>query len=117
MFSPFKTRWTGRVGPGMLLTPDILKFKIPVGVAFVPVNPKYNPRSLLNGGKNDQAYGSQQQVQKATTKSQLLSASGFQNSKACQKQVQNFNTCLKNNGADNCQYYMSYLTNLCSHKS
>lgn len=107
--SPFKTRWVGRCGPGMLLTPDILKFQIPVPIAFVPADPRYNPRTLLNK-KNHASH----HIHENNTKSDLLTSPNYKNSKLCQQTVQNFNICLRNNGTENCQYYMTYLNKMCS---
>jgi hypothetical protein len=108
---PFKSRGTGRPYPGILLTPDILKFKIPSPFAFVPVNPKYNPRSQQSGVKAPHHSG--HTVQSGHS---LVSQSLYQNNSNCQAMVQNFNKCIKNNNLEACQYYFNYLSSNCTLK-
>lgn len=105
---PFKSRGAGRPFPGTLLTPDSIKFKIPIMLAFVPINEKYNPRTSNNPIERKCCGGS-------TNRSQLLSASDFKFNGSCQKTVMNYNSCVKNNrdNLDNCFYYVNYLNNSC----
>jgi hypothetical protein len=103
---PFKSRWTGRPPIGMLLVPDILKFKIPVAFAFVKPHPEKDGRALAH--KQHTSHGNSQQQVK------LLSAGSFSMTKECQKTVQNFNNCIKNNNNNACSYYSNYLKSHCS---
>lgn len=103
---PFKFRWMGRPQVGMLNTPDILKYKIPVPFAFVPADPQYLPMQAQTkkpccGGK----------------KKQLANAADFKVTLECQKTVMNFNNCLKNNLGDNCNYYTNFLNSKCRTQS
>lgn len=103
---PFKTRGTGRPYPGVLLTPDILKFQIPIPLAFVPINPSKNPRET---GIKKSCCGSRK-------RQPLASAGDFELEQNCQKMVQNFNKCVRNNtknAPDVCAYYLNYLNNNC----
>lgn len=98
---PFKGRYGGRLGPGVLLTPDALKFHIPLPIAFVIADPSVNPR-------NHKAISHQNHEQV-----QLLSAGNFLNEKNCQKSVNNYNKCLKNASVQDCVYYLNYLNSNC----
>lgn len=100
--SPFKYRWLGRPTPGMLSTPDIVKFKIPVHFAFVPANPNKMPGAKKECCKKEQGANA------------LVSAAQYKINENCQKVVLNLNKCLKNNQNDACNYYRNYLNNLCS---
>jgi hypothetical protein len=99
---PFKARWTGRPPVGMLLTPDILKYKIPVPFAFVKPNPEKEGRARVN-----------EHIQKTIDRPKLVSSTKFSTTKECQKTVQNFNKCIRNNGQDACSYYGNYLRQHC----
>ncbi len=99
--APFKGRCWGRPTPGVLLTPDALKYKIPMPIAFVPADPSVNPR-------NEHVV-----APKHENRIQLLSAGNFKNEVNCQKTVNNFNKCLLNASPDDCLYYMSYLQANC----
>ena len=101
---PFKGRSWGRPTPGVLLTPDALKFKIPLPLAFVAANSLYNPRE-----QNVQSNGNNHHEQ-AT---QLASSGNFKIEQNCQKTVNNYNKCIKNASADDCSYYLNYLNNNC----
>ena len=102
--APFKGRGTGRPYPGVLLTPDAIKYHIPIPFAFVAVNNKYNPRTQNTHHSETQS----------APQTMLLSAGQFKNDQSCQKQVLNFNKCLRNAQAENCDYYLNYLNNFCS---
>lgn len=106
---PFKGRGAGRPFPGTLLTPDSIKFKIPIALAFVPINTTDEARAQHTASFSHHA---NHQVQ--SHKNAFLSAGNFKNSNECQKNVQNFNICLKNNDLATCQYYYNYLNNYCS---
>lgn len=100
--SPFKFRTQSNPYVGMLTTPDVVKYKIPIPFAFVPPNPLYNPRENAH-------------IQPAKLVN-LASAADFQNNSHCQKSVQNYNKCIKNNkanAADVCTYYLNYLSLNC----
>lgn len=101
--SPFKFRGSSTPYVGMLSTPDVLKYKVPVPYAFVPANPSFNPR--------------EEQVKKAPAKrTELISSSNFQYNAECQKTIQNYNKCIKNNrqgGVEVCSYYLNYLNLNC----
>jgi hypothetical protein len=100
--SPFKMRWTGRPSPGMLSTPDILKFHVPVPFAFVPVNCRYDPRT-------------KKECCTPNKKKSLVSAGSYKITEECQKMVNSYNNCLKNNMKDPgaCEYYFNYLSSSC----
>ena len=110
---PFKTRGTGRPYPGVLLTPDILKFKIPIPYAFVPINPAYNPRvsnEHINIEKESiEAVAKRVDDDLANT----FRSTTFFDSKECRKTTDNLRKCLQNNSSDNCSYYTNYLSNFC----
>ena len=89
---PFKARWTGRPPVGMLLCPDILKFKIPAPFAFVKPNPEKDGRALAH----------KTNVVKKVEQPKLVSAAAFAITKECQKTVQNFNNCIRNNNKEAC---------------
>lgn len=108
---PFKFRWSGRPTPGMLSTPDVLKYKIPVPFAFVPANPAKEARSLHN-----LTYNHSNKQPEVISKPNLYSAGAFKLDKSCQKMVQNYNNCIKNNAADYCTYYANYLASQCGLK-
>jgi len=99
---PFKFRGSSTPYVGSLSTPDVVKYKIPIPFAFVPPNPNYNPR---------------EETKKSVVKpTQLVSAGNFKNESNCQKQIQNFNKCVRNNkenSAEVCAYYMNYLNLNC----
>ena len=99
---PFKFRGMSTPYVGSLSTPDVVKYKIPIPFAFVPPNPTYNPREVTK--------------KVSAKKTGLASAGNFNNEPNCQKQIQNFNKCVKNNknDADVCAYYMNYLNLNCS---
>jgi len=99
---PFKTRLGGRPTPGVLLTPDVLKFKVPSMIAFVPSDPK----KLVNKktGKIPQ--------ENKLSRPKLVSAGNYQISSSCQTQVMNLNRCIKNIG-NQCDYYQSFLNRNC----
>ena len=99
--SPFKYRGSATPYVGMLSTPDVLKYKVPVPFAFVPTNPKYDP-------KQNQTHG-----QVSTRSVQVAQASSFQNNAQCTRQINNYNKCLKNNSAEECAYYLNYLNLNC----
>jgi hypothetical protein len=94
----------------MLATPDVLKYKIPVPFAFVPANPVKEARNLHN------STFSHNQAQPTVAKPNLYSAGAFKLDKDCQKMVQNYNSCIKNNAADYCAYYANFLASQCGLK-
>lgn len=98
---PFKGRYWGRLGPGVLLTPDAAKFHIPIPIAFVIPDNTVNPRvpQTIHHTKND---------------IQLISSGNFKNVKDCQKTVINYNKCVKNTSPQDCHYYLNYLNTNCS---
>ena len=108
---PFKFRWSGRPSPGMLSTPDILKYKIPVPFAFVPANPLKEAKQVHNLN-----YNHKQSAAEPSVRPNLLSAGAYKLDKNCQKMVQNYNSCIKNNTADYCTYYANYLASQCGLK-
>ena len=97
---PFKGRAWGRPTPGVLLTPDALKFHIPLPLAFVPADSRYNPRVAP------------QKTQHAASQ-QLVSSGQYKIDANCQKTVNNYNKCLTNASSDSCVYYFNYLNNHC----
>ena len=100
---PFKFRGASTPYIGSLSTPDVVKYKIPIPFAFVPPNPNYNPR--------------EQTTKKVARNTELVSAGNFKSQPECQKQIQNFNKCVRNNkdnSADVCAYYINYLNLNCS---
>ncbi len=99
---PFKARWTGRPPVGMLLVPDILKFKIPAPLAFVKANPQKEGREMAK-----------QHKQSHHEEPKLLANNSFKTTKECQLTVNNFNNCIKNNLSDACAYYANYLRMNC----
>jgi len=101
---PFKGRCWGRPSAGVLLTPDALKFKIPLPLAFVAVDNNYNPRALSSNAQGTHQIESQVQ---------MLSSGSFKLDQGCQKTVNNYNKCLKNTSPDDCFYYLNYLNNNC----
>jgi hypothetical protein len=108
--SPFKMRWTGRPSPGMLSTPDVLKFHIPVPFAFVPTNKKFEAKQ-----QHEERYKhnlTEQRTEKFESE-QFISNYSYMNSRECQQSVNNFNKCLKNNDIQDCQFYLNYLNSLC----
>lgn len=101
---PFKFRGLSTPYVGSLSTPDVVKYKIPIPFAFVPPNPKYNPRDHSHSKRN------------IVRPTELISAGKFKIEKNCQKQIQNYNNCVKNNREDAiniCAYYMNYLSINC----
>ncbi len=96
---PFKTRWTGRPPIGMLSTPDVLKFKIPAAYAFVKANPEKEGRDMAHNNLKQSHH----------EEPRLLDNGSYKLNKECQLTVNNFNKCIKNNGADACGYYANYL--------
>jgi hypothetical protein len=99
---PFKFRGLSTPYVGSLSTPDVVKYKIPIPFAFVPPNPKYNPREHHHT--------------EAVRTTETLNAGRFKKESNCQKQVQNFNQCLRNNkenAAEFCAYYLNYLNLNC----
>ena len=105
---PFKYRWSGRPVLGMLSTPDIYKYKIPVPFAFVPANSSKEARATQN-----LALKHSNRPLTSAEKPELYSANQFKVSKDCQKMVQNFNSCIRNNNLETCNYYNNYLNSLC----
>jgi len=104
---PFKVRWGGRASQGVLINPEMLKFKIPTPIAFVPINPEKSPRI---------------QIFQPSCKLQpkipsLIPTNNVKQTIDCQKTVQNFNICVSNNIKSNsakvCQYYKDYINNAC----
>jgi hypothetical protein len=105
---PFKTRAFGRPYPGVLLTPDSFIFRIPLALAFVSVDKRYNPRFQ---GASTSSRASQ------SKKNELMSAGNFKQDSNCQKSVINYNKCIRNNSqsaSDSCFYYLNYLNSNCS---
>ncbi len=100
--SPFKYRGSTTPYVGMLSTPDVLKYKVPVPFAFVPSNPKYDPKQNKLEA-ND------------TSKTHIAVANegNYKNDAECKKQVNNFNNCVRNNSAEECTYYLNYLNLNC----
>ena len=103
---PFKSRWGGRTSQGLLINPEMLKFKIPCPIAFVPLNQEKSPRHQMENPVKHQVVPRQQ----------LISAGSVKVTPDCQKTVQNYNNCLKNNNGvgSMCDYYRHYLNNSCS---
>ena len=99
--SPFKYRGSSTPYVGMLATPDVIKYKVPVPFAFVPSNPKYDPKQNKLDG----------QVSPKTVA--VADESNFKNNAQCQKQINNFNKCVRNNQVDECAYYLNYLNLNC----
>ena len=95
---PFKARWTGRPPVGMLLVPDILKFKVPAPFAFVKANPEKEGRELAKHPRNTHR-----------EEPKLLNSGDYKFTKECQLTVNNFNNCIRNNSAETCAYYANYL--------
>ena len=110
---PFKTRGTGRPYPGVLSTPDILKFKIPIPLAFVPINPANNPRvSSDHANVEKESY---EAVAKRVENDLVntFRSTTFVDNVECRKTTDNLRKCLQNNSTDNCSYYNNYLNNFC----
>ena len=99
---PFKGRAWGRPTPGVLLTPDALKFHIPLPLAFVAANNQYNPRTQKHSDKKQHV-----------AQPQLVSSGQFKIDQNCQKQVNNYNKCITNASSESCVYYLNYLNNNC----
>ena len=85
----------------MLTTPDILKFKIPIPFAFVPPNPKYDPKQA--GGVK---LPSEKQVK-------LADEADYKKSPDCVKYLNNYNKCVFNNSLELCSYYMNHMNLNC----
>lgn len=98
--SPFKFRSQSNPYVGMLSTPDIIKYKVPVPLAFVPPNPKYDPRKGSNGKNHNRSV-------------YVADESHFKDILECRRQVYNFNKCVQNNHIDDCIYYLNYLNFNC----
>merc|ERR1712032_1376656 len=79
---PFKFRGSSTPYIGSLSTPDIVKYKIPIPLAFPP-NPNFNP--------------AEQSVKTYPRTTDLVKAGNYKNDTNCQKQIQNFNKCVTNN--------------------
>jgi hypothetical protein len=110
---PFKTRGTGRPYPGVLSTPDILKFKIPIPLAFVPIDPKYNPR-VSNDHPSIQRYSTEDVAQRVENDLiNTFKSTTFVDSVECRQTTDNLRKCLLNNNSENCSYYTNYLNNFC----
>ncbi len=99
--SPFKYRGSATPYVGMLSTPDVLKYKVPVPFAFVPSNPKYDPKQNSNEGHV------------ATRSVPVVEATSYQNNTECKRQINNYNKCVRNINAENCAYYLNYLNLNC----
>jgi len=104
---PFKVRWGGRASQGVLINPEMLKFKIPTPIAFVPINNEKSPRYLMSHPSRNQS----------SMSPSLITLGSVKQTPNCQKIVQNFNTCVSNNIRNNstkiCQYYHDYINNSC----
>lgn len=99
--SPFKYRGSATPYVGMLSTPDVLKYKVPVPFAFVPSNPKYDPKlNKLEGHVAPKSFF-------------FVEENNFHNKAECKKQINNFNKCVKNNKMEECLYYLNYLNINC----
>lgn len=95
--SPFKYRGSAIPYVGMLSTPDVMKYKVPIPFAFVPSNAKYDPKLNKMEGY-------------AASKTLFFAEEASFNNKAeCKKQINNFNKCVKNNNIEDCAYYLNYL--------
>ena len=101
---PFKTFDGKRIPIGILLTPDVLKFHVPIKYAFVPVDDTHAV---------DKKTGKIPEVKVQPQRSNLVSAGLYKLNSDCQKSVMNFNRCLKNVGGDACLYYNNYLNQNC----
>ena len=101
---PFKTFDGKRIPIGILLTPDILKFHVPIKYGFVPVDDSHSVDKKTGIFKEERL-----QVQR----NNLVSSGLYKLSSECQKTVMNFNRCLKNVGGEACQYYNNYLNFNC----
>ena len=111
--APFKTRGTGRPFPGVLLTPDILKFKIPIPLAFVPINPKFNPR-VSHEESTAQRHSAEENTQRVENDlMNTFKSTTFADSAECRQSTENLRKCLLNNNSENCSYYTNYLNNFC----
>ena len=97
---PFKARWTGRPPIGMLLVPDILKFKVPAPFAFVKANPEKEARETSKHPRNSHR-----------DETKLLSSGDYKFTKECQLTVNNFNNCIRNSSLETCAYYANYVHN------
>lgn len=109
---PFKMRWSGRPVIGMLSTPDVMKYSIPIPFAFVPPNPEKEAKAVHNLTFKHKDGASKPEPVKPS----LFSAGSYKISKDCQKMVQNYNNCIRNNSAEYCNYYASYLASQCGLK-
>ena len=101
---PFKTLDGKRIPIGILSTPDILKFHVPIKYSFVPVDDSHTV---------DKKTGKFIEENKQIQKNSLVSSGLYKLSSECQKTVMNFNRCLKNVGGDACEYYNNYLSVNC----
>lgn len=110
---PFKVRWGGRPTQGILICPEMLKYKIPTPIAFVPINPEKSPRNLLSNSHNQHLHGSHKQPH-------FISSGSVKSSPNCQQYVKNFNSCISNNLKLNsekvCQFYKDYISKSCMMK-
>lgn len=104
---PFKVRWGGRASQGILINPEMLKFKIPTLISMVPVNNHKSPRYQIE-------HPARRQTELSPS---LMTLGSVKQTPNCQKFVQNFNTCVSNNIRNNsgkvCQYYNDYIKNQC----
>lgn len=99
--SPFKYRGSSTPYVGVLSTPDIIKYKVPVPYAFVPSNPKYDPKQI-----NSIGYIASKPIYHVDEKN-------FNNNAECKTQINNFNKCVRNNNYEACAYYLNYLNFNC----
>lgn len=99
---PFKTKPV-RINANSLLTPDVLKFHVPILMAFTP-NDTLNMVDKKTG---------KFPVQPNRPRENLVSASAFKVNEECQKQLMNLNRCIKNIGMAHCSYYDNFLNRHC----
>ena len=89
---------------GVLSTPDVLKFHVPLPHAFVPID---NEKTV------DRQTGAFLGNTEKKPRVQLASSGHYKFNADCQKTVLNLNRCLKNVGVQDCQYYNDFLNRQC----
>lgn len=98
---PFK--YSSTQNPNSLSTPDVLKFHVPVPVAFTPVNPE-NAIDKKTG---------RFPTKPARKHENLVSSGQYRLNPDCQTTVMNLNRCIKNIGSNHCEYYTNFLNRVC----
>lgn len=98
---PFK--YSTAQNQNSLITPDVLKFHVPVPLAFTPTNPENAvdkktgrfPAKPLRNYEN------------------LVYSSQYKLHPDCQATVMNLNKCITNVGSQHCEYYTNFLNRVC----